>query len=137
MFVFHILQDLYCVRSDLGNLLKALGRLEEAKVRLNMSALTRNGLFCCAVDHTPLSETLPFLWEGVFPPSPKSHLHSFKSVLSLLVSIHNFSLYHSSPGIEIEQSVPALNVIHPSLSLCLSLSFTYKGKPPFPVHSLF
>lgn len=24
--------DLYCVRSDLGNLLKALGRLEEAKV---------------------------------------------------------------------------------------------------------
>lgn len=26
------LQDLYCVRSDLGNLLKALGRLEEAKV---------------------------------------------------------------------------------------------------------
>lgn len=25
-------QDLYCVRSDLGNLLKALGRLEEAKV---------------------------------------------------------------------------------------------------------
>lgn len=27
-----IFQDLYCVRSDLGNLLKALGRLEEAKV---------------------------------------------------------------------------------------------------------
>ena len=27
-----ILKDLYCVRSDLGNLLKALGRLEEAKV---------------------------------------------------------------------------------------------------------
>ena len=26
-------QDLYCVRSDLGNLLKALGRLDEAKVR--------------------------------------------------------------------------------------------------------
>ena len=25
-------QDLYCVRSDLGNLLKALGRLDEAKV---------------------------------------------------------------------------------------------------------
>lgn len=24
--------DLYCVRSDLGNLLKALGRLDEAKV---------------------------------------------------------------------------------------------------------
>ena len=24
--------DLYCVRSDLGNLLKAMGRLEEAKV---------------------------------------------------------------------------------------------------------
>lgn len=27
-----IFQDLYCVRSDLGNLLKALGRLDEAKV---------------------------------------------------------------------------------------------------------
>ena len=27
-------QDLYCVRSDLGNLLKALGRLDEAKVWL-------------------------------------------------------------------------------------------------------
>jgi len=27
-----IVQDLYCVRSDLGNLLKALGRLDEAKV---------------------------------------------------------------------------------------------------------
>ena len=30
--LFISLQDLYCVRSDLGNLLKALGRLEEAKV---------------------------------------------------------------------------------------------------------
>lgn len=30
--VILIFQDLYCVRSDLGNLLKALGRLEEAKV---------------------------------------------------------------------------------------------------------
>ena len=29
---FAYFQDLYCVRSDLGNLLKALGRLEEAKV---------------------------------------------------------------------------------------------------------
>lgn len=28
----HMLQDLYCVRSDLGNLLKALARLDEAKV---------------------------------------------------------------------------------------------------------
>ena len=28
----YYLQDLYCVRSDLGNLLKALGRLDEAKV---------------------------------------------------------------------------------------------------------
>lgn len=27
-----VFQDLYCVRSDLGNLLKALGRLDEAKV---------------------------------------------------------------------------------------------------------
>lgn len=30
--VYFCSQDLYCVRSDLGNLLKALGRLEEAKV---------------------------------------------------------------------------------------------------------
>lgn len=29
---FFYFQDLYCVRSDLGNLLKALGRLDEAKV---------------------------------------------------------------------------------------------------------
>lgn len=36
------------MRSDLGNLLKALGRLEEAKVCLNMSALARlhKVLFC-------------------------------------------------------------------------------------------
>ena len=31
--IFFCHQDLYCVRSDLGNLLKALGRLEEAKVK--------------------------------------------------------------------------------------------------------
>lgn len=31
MFV-RFAQELYCVRSDLGNLLKALGRLDEAKV---------------------------------------------------------------------------------------------------------
>lgn len=30
--MFFLFQDLYCVRSDLGNLLKALGRLDEAKV---------------------------------------------------------------------------------------------------------
>lgn len=36
--LFFFFQDLYCVRSDLGNLLKALGRLEEAKVCFNMSA---------------------------------------------------------------------------------------------------
>lgn len=30
--VLMLFQDLYCVRSDLGNLLKALGRLDEAKV---------------------------------------------------------------------------------------------------------
>ena len=30
--IFIFFQELYCVRSDLGNLLKALGRLEEAKV---------------------------------------------------------------------------------------------------------
>ena len=34
LICFH--QDLYCVRSDLGNLLKALGRLEEAKVMLSL-----------------------------------------------------------------------------------------------------
>ena len=32
-------QDLYCVRSDLGNLLKALGRLDEAKVGCLYSVL--------------------------------------------------------------------------------------------------
>lgn len=31
-FVYFPQQDLYCVRSDLGNLLKALNRLDEAKV---------------------------------------------------------------------------------------------------------
>ena len=36
LLTFHLnLQDLYCVRSDLGNLLKALGRLDEAKVKGN------------------------------------------------------------------------------------------------------
>lgn len=34
-FGFRHKQELYCVRSDLGNLLKALGRLEEAKVGLS------------------------------------------------------------------------------------------------------
>ena len=34
-FCLSFLQDLYCVRSDLGNLLKALGRLDEAKVLFN------------------------------------------------------------------------------------------------------
>ena len=34
-----MLQDLYCVRSDLGNLLKAMGRLDEAKVCLLSSPL--------------------------------------------------------------------------------------------------
>ena len=29
-----LFQELYCVRSDLGNLLKALGRLDEAKVKI-------------------------------------------------------------------------------------------------------
>lgn len=38
-FLINVFQDLYCVRSDLGNLLKALGRLEEAKVCQNMSTL--------------------------------------------------------------------------------------------------
>lgn len=33
-----MLQDLYCVRSDLGNLLKALGRLDEAKVMSQATA---------------------------------------------------------------------------------------------------
>ena len=33
--IFFFFQDLYCVRSDLGNLLKALGRLDEAKVKGN------------------------------------------------------------------------------------------------------
>lgn len=36
-FLYFCEQDLYCVRSDLGNLLKALGRLEEAKVHYQFS----------------------------------------------------------------------------------------------------
>lgn len=43
-------QDLYCVRSDLGNLLKALGRLEEAKVCHNgvtLIWLSSVSLFAC------------------------------------------------------------------------------------------
>jgi len=32
IYIFCLFQDLYCVRSDLGNLLKALARLDEAKV---------------------------------------------------------------------------------------------------------
>lgn len=47
-----LLQDLYCVRSDLGNLLKALGRLEEAKVCLNMSALARLHNDFCFKNHS-------------------------------------------------------------------------------------
>nr|CAX75350.1 O-glycosyltransferase [Schistosoma japonicum] len=43
--------DLYCVRSDLGNLLKALGRLDEAKVRRHTSRRGAQRLcldtFCC------------------------------------------------------------------------------------------
>ncbi|OQR69613.1 o-linked N-acetylglucosamine transferase: ogt-like [Tropilaelaps mercedesae] len=35
--------DLYCVRSDLGNLLKALGRLDEAKVSHPSKALVLSG----------------------------------------------------------------------------------------------
>lgn len=34
LYDWFVWQDLYCVRSDLGNLLKALGRIEEAKVRV-------------------------------------------------------------------------------------------------------
>ncbi|MCP9259053.1 hypothetical protein DINM_002031 [Dirofilaria immitis] len=37
--------DLYCVRSDLGNLLKAMGRLEDAKPSLNLSSLYPDGSF--------------------------------------------------------------------------------------------
>lgn len=42
MFLMHFrffFQDLYCVRSDLGNLLKALARLDEAKVSESRSCL--------------------------------------------------------------------------------------------------
>jgi hypothetical protein len=38
----HSFQDLYCVRSDLGNLLKALGRLDEAKVTTRSTKNHRN-----------------------------------------------------------------------------------------------
>ena len=47
-----IVQDLYCVRSDLGNLLKALGRLDEAKV---MSHAARSISTSVAEIHKPVS----------------------------------------------------------------------------------
>lgn len=47
VFFFFCSQDLYCVRSDLGNLLKALGRLEEAKVCHN--GVTVISCFCLLV----------------------------------------------------------------------------------------
>lgn len=58
------------MRSDLGNLLKALGRLEEAKVCLNMVALVHlHNDFCfkiIAVDHNkpPIRHlAILVLWE--------------------------------------------------------------------------
>lgn len=47
-FLGCVLQDLYCVRSDLGNLLKALGRLEEAKVCYRGLAFVS---VCCSYFH--------------------------------------------------------------------------------------
>ena len=38
-FIFLFLKDLYGVRNDLGNLLKALGYLEEAKVIINIKKI--------------------------------------------------------------------------------------------------
>jgi len=43
-----LLQDLYCVRSDLGNLLKALGRLDEAKVSYQFLFLFNNSFTAMA-----------------------------------------------------------------------------------------
>jgi protein O-GlcNAc transferase len=60
-FAICLFQDLYCVRSDLGNLLKALGRLDEAKVR----PPKRNAIYpipdasflkCSAQEHFQLSK---------------------------------------------------------------------------------
>ncbi|EDS43347.1 o-linked N-acetylglucosamine transferase, ogt [Culex quinquefasciatus] len=41
--------DLYCVRSDLGNLLKALGRLDEAKTRVHNRRVAQVNMKCSCV----------------------------------------------------------------------------------------
>lgn len=63
--IFAIRQDLYCVRSDLGNLLKALGRLDEAKVcsplsdSLSVLALPIEEDEMHAQDYTIYTEAIP------------------------------------------------------------------------------
>ena len=71
-----IFQDLYCVRSDLGNLLKALGRLDEAKVGLLHSRNKRS--------FTPLSlspKIRLYVASGTIPPSLTSFLTSPRRTL--------------------------------------------------------
>ena len=46
-------QDLYCVRSDLGNLLKALGRLDEAKVTIVYLWLRISSVTCTFTNLQP------------------------------------------------------------------------------------
>lgn len=62
-----LFQELYCVRSDLGNLLKALGRLDEAKV---CSVAKHGGLFDAFPDYhaSHLQHQSLVLSHSVMPP---------------------------------------------------------------------
>ena len=77
-----IVQELYCVRSDLGNLLKALGRLEEAKVPPRI--LVRPA---CRAPTSPRARA-----------APRSHCRSIASCHPLLAS-PLFALTHSSASV--------------------------------------
>ena len=51
-----LLQELYGVRSDLGNLFKALGRLEDAKVSVS-STISRTLVIMC----TPVQDGIKYI----------------------------------------------------------------------------
>ena len=91
------LQDLYCVRSDLGNLLKALGRLDEAKVRtyLCYSLLSPWPYELCRFVKIMIMKTIPVfpnmlsLLESIFERVPNTF--SF-TVQTLTCSQHTSSV---------------------------------------------
>lgn len=69
-----LFQDLYCVRSDLGNLLKALGRLDEAKVSV-MVQINKTMLYDIKITIYFFNNNFNFLQE--------SHLNNEVSTLTL------------------------------------------------------